>query len=180
MAAIVYGELEPDEARLLGTIDRSERIDGVYRVSHGSLELDEALQDVPTWSGSELDGYVARLQALPESGGQIVGAWDGDQLVGVASLDTAGVGGERTVMKLDMLYVSSGHRGRGIGRALTAEVARRARSLGARSLYVSATPTRRTVEAYLRMGARVLRTPDPALFALEPEDIHLVIDLTET
>ena len=81
-------------------------------------------------------------------------------------------------MKLDMLYVSAGYRGRGIGRMLTEKAANLARSLGATTLYISATPTRATVDAYLRMGAQVLRVPDPASFALEPEDIHLSLPLT--
>jgi hypothetical protein len=52
-----------------------------------------------------------------------------------------------------------------------------ARSLGARVLYISAAPTRRTVEVYLHMGARLLEAPDPELFAREPEDIHLALSL---
>lgn len=60
---------------------------------------------------------------------------------------------------------------------LTELAASRARSLGAAALYISATPTRGTVDAYLRMGAQLLRAPDPELFAREPEDIHLCLSL---
>ena len=49
----------------------------------------------------------------------------------------------------------------------------RARELGARRLYISSTPSENTVRFYLRRGARVTNEVDAALFALEPEDIHL-------
>lgn len=54
-------------------------------------------------------------------------AWDENQLVGIGSLEPSGVGGDRKVMKLDMLYVSAGYRGRGIGRMLTKMLADQAR-----------------------------------------------------
>jgi GNAT superfamily N-acetyltransferase len=66
---------------------------------------------------------------------------------------------------------------RGIGRQLPWRLAERARRVGATGLYVSATPTRDTVDAYRHMGAIVLETPDPALLALEPDDIHLLLPI---
>jgi len=87
------------------------------------------------------------------------GAWDEQRLVGVGSLDASGVGGDGAVMKLDMLYVDAGYRGRGVGRRLTDMLASDARARGATGLYISATPTRRTVDAYLSMGATVLVSP---------------------
>ncbi len=177
MGSIVYRDLQVDEAQLLGTIDRSECIDGIYRATNGILELNETRQEILSWAGAELAGYVARLQALIDSGGRVFAAWDERRLVGIGSLDGSGVGGDCAVMKLDMLYVSAEYRRRGIGRMLTEMVANLARSLGATALYISATPTRGTVDAYLRMGANVLRAPDPELLAREPEDIHLALSL---
>jgi N-acetylglutamate synthase-like GNAT family acetyltransferase len=56
--------------------------------------------------------------------------------------------------------------------------AARARELGAQRLYVSATESENTVDFYLRRGCRLAEEVDPALFALEPNDIHLELDLT--
>jgi hypothetical protein len=50
---------------------------------------------------------------------------------------------------------------------------RLARADGARRLYVSATPTRATVDFYLRQGFEPLVVPNEKLFALEPDDIHM-------
>ena len=177
MGSIVYRELQVHEAKLLGTIDRSEHINGIYRVMNGALTLDDARFDAPSWSSAELAGYIARLQALIDSGGRGFAAWDERRLVGIGSLDVSGVGGDGAVMKLDMLHVSAEYRGRGIGRTLTEMVANLARSLGARALYISATPTRNTVDIYLRIGARLLGAPDRELFAREPEDIHPALSL---
>ncbi len=188
MDSIVYRELQVHEAQLLGTIDRSESIDGIYRATNGVLAFKELRQEIVSWSvmyeadtkytrPGQVAEYVAKLQVLMNSGGTVFGAWDERRLVGLGSLEPSGVGGDRGVMKLDMLYVSAGYRGRGIGRMLTELVANLARSLGATALYVSATPTRGTVDAYLCMGAHLLEARDPELLALEPDDIHLALSL---
>ena len=177
MSSIVYRKLLIHEAQLLASIDRAERIDAIYRIANGILELEETEQSVQPWGAGELASYVARLEAVFESAGSVFGAWDDGRLVGVGSLDPSSVGGHAAVMKLDMLYVDAGYRGRGIGRRLTDTLANEARARGATSLYISATPTRGTVDAYLSMGAKVLGSPDPEMLAREPEDIHLALKL---
>jgi GNAT superfamily N-acetyltransferase len=170
-------ELRRGELPLLATIDRSERIDAEYALVDGALELRNHVVDVSGWHTEEISTYVARLVALFDAGGVVLGAWDGDALIGLGSLDVHGVGGDPTVAKLDMLYTSRPHRGRRVGSSLTAALAKRARSQGATALYISATPTRGTVDAYLAMGAALAPEPDPELLALEPEDIHLVLPI---
>jgi GNAT superfamily N-acetyltransferase len=188
MDSIAYRELQAHEAQLLGSIDRSERIDGIYEATNGVLTCSEVQHEIVSWTTmydagtnytrpAQLVDYVARLQTLMNSGGTVFGAWDKRRLVGLGSLDVSGVGGNRGVTKLDMLYVSAGYRRQGIGRMLTEMVLNLTRSLGATALYISATPTRGTVDAYLCMGAHVLEVPDPELLALEPDDIHLALSL---
>jgi len=80
-------------------------------------------------------------------------------------------------MQLAHLHVSASYRRRGIAARLFAEVARLAQERGARSLYVSATPSGSAIGFYLSRGARPVDTPDPGLFAVEPEDVHMVLDL---
>jgi GNAT superfamily N-acetyltransferase len=167
--------LHRDEVRLLGTIDRSERIEGVYRQYGSHLELHDDTSDVAGWDSEELGVFIARLEALFDAGGAVFGAWHGPKLTAVASLDARGVGGDARTMKLDMLYVDAAYRRRGIGRELTEIVANRAREKGANALYISATPSRGTVDAYLRIGARVLDSPDPELLEREPRDVHLIL-----
>jgi GNAT superfamily N-acetyltransferase len=178
MSPVEYRELSRDEASRLGSIDRAEHVDAVYRMRDGKLALEESGEEVSGWEPEELTAYVARLKDLIDTGGMALGAWKGDRLIGLASLDPRPVGGDPARMKLDMLYVSAGHRGHGIARRLVEQVAARARSMGAGALYISATPTRNTVDVYRRLGAEPLASPDPALFRNEPEDVHLLLRLT--
>jgi GNAT superfamily N-acetyltransferase len=80
-------------------------------------------------------------------------------------------------MKMDILFVSRPHRGRGIARRLVKIVGGLARERGADALYISATPSRHTVESYMGCGAKLVEELDPELFELEPEDIHLELAL---
>ncbi len=174
---VTIRELRREEAGILASIDRGERIDEEYALVDGRLELHQVDIDADGWNREELADFVGRLEALIDSGGVVLGAWDGDAIVGLGSLDLAPIGGDPAVLKLDMLYVGRSHRGHGVGHTLTAALADRARAHGASRLYISATPTRGTVDAYLAMGAAPVRGPNPDLFRLEPEDIHLVLPI---
>ncbi len=80
---------------------------------------------------------------------------------------------------LVLLHVSNGRRRSGVGQALWSAAISVARKSGASAMYVSATPTGSAVQFYLKQGCK-LAEPDeiiPELFALEPDDIHLVCDL---
>jgi GNAT superfamily N-acetyltransferase len=74
-----------------------------------------------------------------------------------------------------MLNVDAAHRRLGIGTRLVATLGARARSHGGAALYVSATPTRRTVDFYRGLGAQLLACPDPVLLEKEPADVHLIL-----
>ncbi len=89
------------------------------------------------------------------------------------ALDYSRYGSKSDHIKLDMLYVDHHHRGKGIGSFLVDLAKSQARKQGAESIYVSATPTKNTVDFYRRHGAEVLTYPDEKLFALEPDDIHM-------
>ena len=52
-------------------------------------------------------------------------------------------------------------------------VIKRARNMGAKKLYISATPSKHTVDFYIGLGCKIASEINPELFKLEPEDIHL-------
>ena len=177
MSIITYRELTPDEVVMFETIDRSEVIDGQYRARGADLQFVPIHIDVQGWYESEIPMHIDNIVEAIAEGGVAFGAWDGDQLVGISALVTKPVGNDPAIMRLEPLHVSAPYRNQGIGTRLTMLVADAARSRGATALYISATPTRNTVDAYIRMGASVLAIPDPELFADEPEDIHLLLQL---
>ena len=177
MHAVTFRELSGNEADRLREIDRSEEIDGHYVMDNGALAYQKAPVSVQGWRPDDAGAYPDRIRETLAAGGAALGAFDGQKLVGLATLDARPVGGDPAVVALDLLYVGAGYRGRGIGKQLTALVVERARQLGATAIYISASPTRNTVDAYRRMGAQVIATPDPEKLALEPDDIHLLLPI---
>jgi GNAT superfamily N-acetyltransferase len=77
------------------------------------------------------------------------------------------------------VHVGLGYRRRGLASRLFADIREQAGRRGARRLYISATPSDGALRFYFRQGARLAEPPDPDLLALEPDDVHLVIDLDD-
>jgi GNAT superfamily N-acetyltransferase len=174
---ITVRAMTPSELGRIGEIDRSERIAQQYKWRGGSLELIAVDVLAPRWGESgehTVQHYHDSWRPLVEGGGVLLGAFETDRLVGFAIYDPGLSGGPP---RLAALFVSRPYRRRGIGRILADEVVRVARDDGARALYVSATPTRGTVDFYLARGFQPLATPDARLFAIEPDDIHMEMTL---
>jgi GNAT superfamily N-acetyltransferase len=171
--------LAPAELDLLRTLDRSERIEEVYRLEGARLALRRAPCEVHGFDPAELEALIARQRRLLAGGGVVLGAFEGPRLAGVASVERRLRGARRDRVKMDILYVGAPHRGQGVARALVARAREAARAMGAAALYVSATPTRRTGDCYLKCGAPLAEEVDPELVALEPDDIHLELPVDE-
>ncbi|MFN7573408.1 MAG: GNAT family N-acetyltransferase [Betaproteobacteria bacterium] len=157
----------------IGEIDRSERITQQYKRHGGILELIDVDIDAPRWGGPgawTVQQYVDSWKPVLDGGGVLLGAFDGDRLVGFAIYAPLLSG---RLANLAALYVSRSYRRKGIARGLTDEVVSLARADGASRLYVSATPTRGTVDFYLEQGFEALVTPDARMLALEPDDVHM-------
>jgi ribosomal protein S18 acetylase RimI-like enzyme len=171
--------MAPEELARIGEIDRSEHVTREYTHRHGALEARAVDGSVPSWSrtgGGEhsVRSRIEAWQPLLAQGGTLIGAFDAGALVGFAIYRprlAPGVG------NLAVLHVSRSHRRRGVASGLTDEVARLARADGATRLYVSATPSGPTVDFYRSHGFEPTGEPDPTLFALEPDDIHMIRQL---
>ncbi|HVH04818.1 MAG TPA: GNAT family N-acetyltransferase [Myxococcota bacterium] len=159
------------------SIDRSEVIENTYRLEGGELVLQSQFFDVKGWPPGEPERGGPLLLDCFDHGGTCWGAFDGDRLVGACVLESRFIGRAKDQLQLKFISVGRQHRRSGLGRALFERAVARARELGARRLYVSATPSENTIGFYLRRGCRVTDEVDAKLFALEPEDIHLELDL---
>ncbi len=173
MSAIQGRALGRGELDALWTIDRSEVIDAMYRVAEGELVLRAEHHDVRGWPPGEAEKYGPLLADCHDRGGWFHGLFEGPRLVAAAVLESRLIGARRDRLQLKFLHVGRAHRGRGLGRLLFGRAREEAARRGARSLYVSATPSARTVDFYLALGAELAAEPDAGLLALEPEDIHL-------
>jgi GNAT superfamily N-acetyltransferase len=170
-------QLPHDEIDTVWTIDRSEVIHRVYRLRQGVLVSEPAYCEASGWPPGEVERVTPLLHDCHRRGGGFYGMFEGEALVGAAVIDGERIGPDRDWVALRFLYVSRSHRGKGIGSRLFQHARDMARRAGARRLYVSSTPTENTVDFYLRHGCEVASEPDPTLFALEPEDIHLICAL---
>jgi ribosomal protein S18 acetylase RimI-like enzyme len=163
----------------IAEIDRSEHVTQEYAYRRGSLERRDVDLNVPTWSRSgdhehSVRGKLSAWQPILDRGAPLVGAFDSDALVGFAICEPHF---EEGLANFAVLHVSRSHRRLGIGSLLAREVVRLARSHGARRLYVSATSSGPTVEFYRSHGFAPTDQPNRALFALEPLDIHMTLEL---
>lgn len=170
---MIIRELARDEVELVWTIDRSEVIDHVYYHRNGVLFLEPEHYDLRGWPPGQAEASTPLLLDCYDRGGTFWGTFEGDRLVGAAVLESAFIGREKDQLQLMFLHVGRSHRRQGLGWLLFETVVKKARRLGARRLYVSATPSQNTVEFYLRRGCAVTKEVDARLFELEPEDIHL-------
>lgn len=177
---IVIRQLDSDNLGRIGDIDRSEQVAAAYVWRDGSLELEPVDWQVPDWftagrSQHSVQGNIDDWRPfLEEHSGVMFGALYGRRLVGFAIYRPHL---EPDMGQLAVLHVSREYRRRGLGAALTEQVASLALADGARRLYVSATPSAGTVQFYLSQGFVPVSQPHPELYALEPEDIHMIREL---
>jgi predicted N-acetyltransferase YhbS len=170
-------EISRDEIKMIWTIDRSEVIEAVYYLEQGNLVLKQEYYDMRGWLGGETEKNTSLFEACYDRGGWFYGLFDDQQLIGVVVLERCFIGENQDQIQLKFLHVSNPYRDKGWGKHLFDLAMIEAKKWGARRLYISATPSEHTIGFYLSLGCRVTQKPDPELYELEPEDIHLEFNL---
>lgn len=174
---ITIRTMESCELDRIGEIDRSEEILQDYAFQDGCLSLKDVHWSVPRWaqdgpSTHSVPSKIAAWQPWLADGGTMFGAFDGEALAGFAIYRPNLSPG---MAQFAVLHISRPYRRQGIGASLAAKVIEAARRDGATRLYVSASPTRGTVEFYQSLGFRPTRDVNRELFELDPEDIHMTM-----
>ena len=161
------------DLRHANPIDVSERGDVVLAWVDGAMVADPHEWERPRWDADLWEQRLAGwwLTLRPDV---MIGAFAGDELVGLASLRYQLQPG---MAQLTTLHVSQAYRRRGVASQLIVEVMRMAREAGAARLYVSAVPSESAIGFYTSLSFCPTDAPDPDMFALEPEDIHMVCEL---
>ncbi len=165
--------LQRDEIPLIWQIDRREVIQNIYHLRNGELVLVPEYFDMQGWPPGESEHYTPILLDCYDRGGTFWGVFEDGNLVGTAILESKFIGSKSDTLQLKFLHVSRRQRKQGFGAKLFRLAVEYARSLGARKLYISATPSENTVNFYMRLGCALATEINTELFALEPEDIHL-------
>lgn len=164
---ITYRRLQRSEQERFAEVDRSERITQAYRQHGRELELVAVDWHARPWS---LPAILREWAPFLQDDCVLWGAFDGDALIGFCGYRPNVAPGTG---QFALLHVSNQYRGRGIGRRLAEALFAYAHAQGTTALYVTATPTRNTVDFYLGLGFEPTDDPLPALLELEPDDIHM-------
>jgi predicted N-acetyltransferase YhbS len=165
--------LQRDEIPLIWQIDRREIVENIYDLDHGELVLKPDYFDIQGWPPGEVELYTLMFLDCYDRGGVFWGAFENDKLVGASILENKFIGTGRDTLQLKFLHVSRDYRKQGIASKLFNMAVEKAKVLGAKKLYISATPSENTVNYYMRLGCVLATEIDSELFELEPEDIHL-------
>lgn len=173
MNQIFFRCLRENEIHLIKEIDRSEEIFEVYKLHDNKLILVPSYELVTGFTDSEINQVLSRQYRIVEDDGKIIGAFHDELLVGVGSIENKKRGTPPAYCKMDILYVSNRYRNMNIGKTITDACRMEAKRIGAQHLYISATPSKNTIDFYLKLGAILAAKVDQELFALEPDDIHL-------
>jgi GNAT superfamily N-acetyltransferase len=166
-----------DDIDLIARIDRSEHVEVEYAiVARRLVERPVSMADIRPWDPAgdgphSVAAMIAANKPLVAGGAALLGAFDGDRFLGLAVVDGSF---EPTLAWLAFLHVSRPARRRGVASALWDAAVDEAAAAGAKSMYVSATPTGSAVGFYLSRGCVLAGPVHPALYAKEPDDIHLV------
>jgi GNAT superfamily N-acetyltransferase len=171
---IVIQELAPGDLHRASEIDVTE--DGSVVLEQRGTEITgrgEEWHRPPRGPGRWAEFEESWRTFIPAAGCAL-GAFDGERMVGIATLRR---GVRPGVDQLEALFVDRAHRRTGVATALVAGIEERSRAGGATWLYVSATPSESAVGLYRSRGFTPTSDPIEELLALEPEDIHMVLRL---
>ena len=146
-----------------------------YRRKDNTLELFDVFK-TRVWSDEKRLWIASYLKDTVENGGIVLGAFEGEVLVGFAAIDGAVRGNVGRYINLSMLFVDDHHKRRGIGKALLNHSISEAKKLGGEKLFISSIPSFETVSFYLSMGAVFASEIVENLVDTE-EDIYLEIKL---
>ena len=166
-------ELSRSEVPYIWQIDRSEVVENIYYLKDGKLVLKSEHHDMHGWPSGEPEHYTPILLDCFDRGGHFWGAFSGELLIGTVVLENRFIGSAKDTLQMKFLHISKHSRKQGLGSKLFLLAVERAVELDAKKLYISATPSKNTVNFYLRLGCVLAMEIDDKLFALEPEDIHL-------
>lgn len=174
---IVIKQMPKSAINRIGEIDRTEHATIGYEYRDGGLVKIDVDWRVPPWF-PEGDGehcIPVRIKKwgllLEDNVGVMLGALDGDRLAGFGILRYRIEG---DMAEFAVLHVSNKYRRQGIARRLSEEMFAHAIEDGAKSMYVSSSPTYATVSFYQSLGFRLADKVNKELYELEPEDIHMI------
>ena len=150
---------------------RHQEVNECWRCIDGEWQLCP-ITFTEDWDHARLCEETLDLQRTIDAGIPVVGAFDGDQLIGYAQLGQR-LGSRNQYIDLVGYHVSAPYRGQGIGRQIFSAICDAARALGADKLYISAHSSRESQAAYRALGCIHAQEVDAAHADVEPCDVQM-------
>ena len=164
-----------EELERIPEIDITEDGTIVYYFKNGVLEASTEEWHRPQWTPEDWrEGTWTHF--LSENGIKIWGCLEGERLAGFVVYRPCLT---ESMAQLLALFVSRDQRRKGIASQLCQLLYQAAIRDSHDTLYVSATPSKSAVGFYLSEGFKPTEDVHPELYALEPEDIHMIKDLSD-
>lgn len=157
---------------LFDRFDRHQEVNFCWRNKAGKWYLQKA-PSTEEWNRADIVSLVDSLTYTLRSGGILLGALINQYLVGFASLEYDSFGPDYEYIQLSNLYVSYGHRRKGIGKKLFTMACKTAKKLGARKLYISAHSAEETQAFFKTMKCVEAAHRNTMLLSQNPYDCQL-------
>ena len=162
-----------EEINDIRNIDRSEIIKQLYYYKNGELVLKKKFYHIRGWDPNDIEKTINNLYVLYDHCGTFYGLFHEGKIFGVVALEFKFIGSNSDQLQVVFLHIDNNYRKKGYGKILMNKVMERAKELGAKKLYISATPSKNTVDFYMHLGCSLASEINPELYQLEPDDIHL-------
>ena len=135
--------------------------------------LKKRYYNVSGWHPNNIERNINNLYDIYDHGGSFFGLFQEKQIVGVVALECKFIGSNNDQLQVVFLHIDKNYRKKGYGKILMNQTKERAKELGAKKLYISATPSKNTVDFYMHLGCLLASEINADLYQLEPYDIHL-------
>ncbi len=121
-----------------------QKVDGIWTVEPKTFTED--------WGQKEYEFICWCLKNTLSTGGRVLGAFQGNALKGLVSVENPPLGSRGQYREMSCLHISREFRGQGIGRKLFDYAKAFARELGGEKLYISSHPCVESQAFYKAMG----------------------------
>ena len=169
--------MKKNEISAIINIDRSDYAEMMYQVCNKDLLLVNRVFNHPGLNKQDYLPYIKNLQNAFDNGGALFGAFYRGILKGISCVENELAGKSKDMVNLTLLWVSKDLRRNGIAKELLELCKLEGRKRNVNKMYISAAPSKNTVDFYLSMGCLKTEEIDYVMYEKEPEDIHLELRL---
>ncbi len=164
-------KLNAEECIKMTEIDASQYIHKAWREVDGKRRIITIDYFDPTWpNGYELHYENALLNAKE---GLVLGAFKGDQLVGILCIRPMDKWNEYRYALLDQLFISKAFRGQGIGKLMLEHAMQMITQWSVERILICAGSAEETIAFYKAIGCTEVTQMHQGLYEDDPRDMQL-------